>query len=104
MLELIGNQLDNACKFAQHEVQLKFSITDQYFTPVFEDGGQGLDTMRIEKNKQRGVRLDGSTEGHGIGLSNCNDILGSYNGKIYFSQSSLGRLKVAVDIPLNTDD
>jgi signal transduction histidine kinase len=99
MLELTGNLLDNACKFAQHNVRLKLMKTSQHFVLIVEDDGQGLDFSHIDKIENRGVRLDETKKGHGLGLSICRDILVSYRGEMVFSQSSLGGLKVTVDIP-----
>jgi len=99
MLELTGNLLDNACKFARHNVRLKLMNTSLHFVLVVEDDGQGLDFSRIDKIENRGVRLDETKKGHGLGLSICRDILNSYRGGMAFSQSSLGGLKVDVDIP-----
>jgi len=100
MLELTGNLLDNACKFAQHNVRLRFKKTEQYVTLIVEDDGQGLDASQIDKIEKRGVRLDETKKGHGLGLSICKDILNSYHGKMAFSKSSLGGLKVTVDVPI----
>lgn len=98
MLELTGNLLDNACKFAQHNVRLKLMKTSRHFVLIVEDDGQGLDFSHIDKIENRGVRLDETKKGHGLGLSICRDILVSYRGEMAFSQSSLGGLKVTVDI------
>jgi len=104
MLELIGNLLDNACKFAYQTVRLTLNINKSYFVLIFEDDGHGIDSAQIEKIKLRGIRVDESTEGYGLGLNICNDILDSYNGTIKFSQSTSGGLMVTVKIPLNVTD
>jgi len=101
MLELMGNLLDNACKFAQHSVQIELKIKPQQFSFIIADDGQGLNVEQIEKIKNRGVRLDETIEGHGLGLSICRDIVDSYNGEIQFSQSTLGGLKVTVQLAAN---
>lgn len=99
MLELTGNLLDNACKFAQHRVLLKVAGNDQKLTLIIEDDGKGLDLLQVEDIQQRGTRLDETVEGHGLGLGICKDILNSYGGEITFSKSDLGGLNVCVDIP-----
>ncbi len=103
MLELTGNLLDNACKFAQHKVHLKVVGKDRKLTFTIEDDGEGLDMLQVEGIQQRGIRLDETVEGHGLGLGICKDILDSYGGEIVFSRSSLGGLKVTVDILLTRD-
>jgi len=101
MLELIGNLLDNACKFASGKVLLKIEVTKHRLRLVFEDDGKGLETKQLEQIKRRGFRLDETVEGHGLGLGICSDILDGYQGKISFYESGLGGLKVEVEIPLN---
>ncbi|MHC4222012.1 MAG: sensor histidine kinase [Planctomycetota bacterium] len=99
MLELAGNLMDNACKFAQGRVQLKVAGNERKLTLIIEDDGEGLDMLQVEDIQQRGIRLDETVEGHGLGLGICKDILDSYGGEITFSKSDLGGLYVCVDIP-----
>ncbi len=101
MLELIGNLLDNACKFASSQAKLVINASQDWLTIVIEDDGHGLETRQLEEIKQRGVRLDESVAGHGLGLGICNDIIDTYEGKISFAESHLGGLEVSVGIPLN---
>lgn len=98
MLELIGNLLDNACKFASSRAKLSISIIDRKLKLIFEDDGKGLDARQVEEIKRRGVRLDESIAGHGLGLGICNAIVDTYQGSISFSESDLGGLMVVVEI------
>ncbi len=102
MLELIGNLLDNACKLTNHEVRLEYLQQKQCVIFVIEDDGPGLEESILENIQNRGVRLDENVQGHGLGLSICNDILESYESKMTFSQSELGGLKVKVNIPIDS--
>jgi signal transduction histidine kinase len=104
MLELTGNLLDNACKFAARKAVLGITVTDRKLTLIFEDDGKGLDIQQVEEIKQRGVRLDETVAGHGLGLGICNDIIDTYQGSMAFSESALGGLKVTVEIPLDQVD
>ncbi len=101
MLELIGNLLDNACKFASGKATLKIDVVEHMLKLIFEDDGEGLNIEQMEQVKQRGVRLDETVEGHGLGMGICRDILDNYRGKMSFSESRLGGLKVYVEIPLD---
>jgi signal transduction histidine kinase len=104
MLELIGNLFDNTCKFAASKATLEIMVTEQKLTLIFEDDGNGLTTLQIEQIRKRGVRLDETIAGHGLGLGICNDIIDTYEGTISFSESAPGGLKVIVEIPLSHHD
>jgi len=100
MLELLGNLLDNACKWARHLVRLELVKNTELCIKVEDDGPGVADTDRA-KLLQRGNRLDESTEGHGLGLAIVKDIVDQYNGHIDFSSSDrLGGLCVQVNLPI----
>ncbi len=100
MLELMGNLTDNACKFAAKNVSIQMKVNQQYLHISIEDDGPGVETEQLEEIVGKGIRLDESTEGHGLGLGICADIIESYQGKLHFSRSSMGGLRVAIEIPL----
>jgi signal transduction histidine kinase len=101
MLELLGNLLDNACKYARQKVQLTIEQSASTLIIIIEDDGAGLSPQQIESIRTRGTRLDESVEGHGLGLGICTEILDSYRGSIKFADSALGGLKVSIEIPSN---
>jgi len=97
MLELIGNLLDNACKWAKHEVRIKFHGEEQYLSLQIEDDGPGCSDEEIERLTSRGVRIDEDVPGHGLGLAIVRDVVETYGGVLLFSRSSeLGGLQVSV--------
>ncbi|MCU7800809.1 MAG: sensor histidine kinase [gamma proteobacterium symbiont of Lucinoma myriamae] len=97
MLELMGNLLDNACKWARSKIIINLSDSNtDHVTISIEDDGQGVTEEQIQSLTQRGVRLDESVEGHGLGLSIVHDIVKLYGGSIQFFQSSLGGLRVII--------
>jgi len=100
MMELTGNLLDNACKFAHSSIKLDINREQSGLTISVEDNGPGVDPALFEKITGKGLRLDETVQGHGLGLSICTDIIDSYKGKLNFSQSTLGGLKVEAFIPL----
>lgn len=102
MLELIGNLLDNACKFASQKVRFQITATEQGIKLFFDDDGKGIEKDEMEKIKKRGVRLDETREGYGLGLGICWDIVNSYHGDLLFTASPMGGLQVCVEIPLKT--
>jgi len=103
MLELLGNLLDNACKWAQSEVFCTITNTgNNEISLVVEDDGAGRSAQEIEQLMQRGVRLDESVDGHGLGLAICKDIVKLYGGSIDFDRSEkLGGFRVTIVIMFN---
>ena len=101
LLELFGNLLDNACKFASQTIRLRIKQTDNMLVLCFEDDGPGVDAEMLNDIKIKGMRLDESVQGHGLGLSICADIIDSYQGRLEFGRSDLGGLRVEVSLPLN---
>ncbi len=103
MLEMLGNLLDNACKWAKSRVRI--SVSDKAgFELLIEDDGEGVSTAQQEKIQQqltqRGSRLDERKPGHGLGLSITREIVEQYAGQIHFGNStSLGGFRVLIQFP-----
>ncbi len=101
MMELFGNLLDNACKWAQHRVQLRVEAGEGLRVSVADDG-PGCAPEDREKLSQRGVRVDESTLGHGLGLAIVSEIVKHYGGELHFGESAqLGGFEVRVTLPLH---
>ena len=95
-MELLGNLIDNACKYGRSHVRI-ISLKDTHSVQlIIEDDGQGLPQDQIDKILQRGMRLDQSREGQGIGLAVVSEIVKVYEVGLEFSQSKLGGLKVTL--------
>jgi len=86
MLELIGNLLDNACKWAESKVLCRISGNSIIHISV-DDDGPGRSEQELEQLAQRGIKLDETVEGHGLGLSIAKDIVKLYNGQMQFKHS-----------------
>lgn len=100
MQELLGNVMDNACKWAKAVVAVRASW-DEAMRVTVEDDGPGCSAGDRDRLGQRGVRLDESTAGHGLGLAIARDIVELYGGSIDFDDSAtLGGLRVNIRIPL----
>jgi signal transduction histidine kinase len=100
MLELIGNLLDNACKFARTRARLSIGLVENRLEFVIEDDGPGLGPDQLQQLNRRGQRLDERVAGHGLGLGICRDILDFYRGNLAFARSEFGGLRVVVQVPL----
>jgi signal transduction histidine kinase len=100
MLELIGNLLDNAVKWCDSLVVLKIHSADGVVIDV-DDDGPGCSPELLSQLTGRGVRLDESVSGHGLGLSIVKDIVDTYRGSLVLEHSDLlGGLHVSVYLPV----
>ncbi len=105
LLELLGNLLENAFKWAGHRVLLEVEMQPQPgrqrpgLRMSVEDDGPGIATDQIEKVLQRGVRGDERVQGHGIGLSIVQDIVHAYQGELLVDRSpELGGARFSVTL------
>lgn len=106
MLELFGNLLDNACKWANNSVicEIKADNKNQNIVINIEDDGSKQIESELKKLAQRGTRLDEEVEGYGLGLAICKDIIKLYNGILEFKQSSkLSGLLVQIHLPKRSE-
>ncbi|MEN8174420.1 MAG: ATP-binding protein [Pseudomonadota bacterium] len=100
MLELLGNLLDNACKWASKRVTLRLTTDDALRIRVSDDG-PGIPADRRESLLGRGSRLDEQEPGHGLGLAIVRDLVDGYGGELLLDESAdLGGLEVRVALPL----
>ncbi|MGI9520334.1 MAG: sensor histidine kinase [Hyphomicrobiaceae bacterium] len=104
--EMLGNLLDNACKWSRNEVRLSLSdepiagsLRSGMLIFEIEDDGPGLSQEERAKIGKRGVRLDESTPGTGLGLSIVHDLAATYHGNCALDASHLGGLKVRLELP-----
>jgi signal transduction histidine kinase len=101
MLELLGNLLDNACKWCRGRVALDIG-TDNGIHLQVEDDGPGVSGQDLPHLAVRGVRIDEQAPGYGLGLAIVQDIVRLYGGSLAFSRSErLGGLCVRVRLPAN---
>lgn len=101
MLELLGNLLDNACKWGRTTVALRVEPGLDGLSISVEDDGPGSPPEALDRLSKRGVRVDESAAGHGLGLAIVSDILVQYGGKMEFGVSErLGGFQVRVLLPL----
>lgn len=99
--EMLGNLLDNACKWARSRVRLAASVSGSTLRLLVDDDGEGLPEAARTAALKRGVRLDEAAPGSGLGLAIVRDLLEHYQGAIALDSSPLGGLRVTVDLPLS---
>ncbi|ENX05945.1 MULTISPECIES: sensor histidine kinase [Acinetobacter] len=99
----IRNIIDNAIRYSLEHGQIYISLKQQRdaIELVIENEGQGVDVEILERLGERFYRALGTkTQGSGLGLSICKKIVELHQGKIKFSQSCYGGLKVSLQLPV----
>jgi len=104
MLELLGNLLDNACKYASGQIDLHISSHENDWQIMVSDQGPGIDQRERERLLQRGTRLDedriqNNVQGSGLGLAIVSDIVASYSGSLQLRANQPQGLCVIVTLP-----
>lgn len=95
LYELIGNLLDNACKYGDSRVRISASRDRWQVTILVEDDGPGFPEEAAHL-LERGIRADTRHEGQGLGLGAVKDIVDAYQGHLKLEESDLGGGRVVV--------
>ncbi|MFN3658068.1 MAG: sensor histidine kinase [Pseudolabrys sp.] len=104
--EMIGNLVDNACKWATSRVAIEV-VRDrpdaagdgQVVHIIVDDDGRGLSPSEREQVAKRGRRLDETKPGSGLGLSIVAELAALYRGKLDLGTAPLGGLRVELVLP-----
>ena len=99
LMEVMGNIMDNACKWCRHRVRVNCTLYDGRARLTIADDGPGIDQSQVELILQRGGRIDQAVPGQGIGLSVVVDIVEAYKGRLSVTHSDLGGAAIAIDFP-----
>jgi signal transduction histidine kinase len=97
--EMLGNVLDNACKWAATRVTVGASIVGATTILTIDDDGRGLAAEMREAVLQRGVRADEAAPGSGLGLAIVADLAELYGGSIALEESPYGGLRATLRLP-----
>ncbi|HEX5462116.1 MAG TPA: ATP-binding protein [Steroidobacteraceae bacterium] len=104
-VELVGNLMDNACKWCRERVRVSVVVEDgraggrENLTLAVEDDGPGIAEEDRAKVLERGVRTDETMPGHGLGLAMVHDTVDLYGGKLVVDASPLGGARFALRLP-----
>jgi signal transduction histidine kinase len=97
--EMLGNLLDNACKWAKSAVRVQSLREDGSIVILVDDDGPGIVPEMRDVVLQRGVRADEAAPGSGLGLSIVRDLAEVYGGTISLENSSQGGLRARLQLP-----
>lgn len=107
--EMAGNLLDNACKWARTKVRLVITVepgeeprAGRRLVLTVADDGPGLSPEQRAKLGKRGLRLDETKPGSGLGLSIVTDLAGQYRGGLVLGESDLGGLEARLELPASS--
>lgn len=97
--EMLGNLMDNACKWARSQVRVSGSRGGQDLLLAVEDDGPGIAADHRQGVIERGRRLDETTTGTGLGLGIVRDLAELYRGSLALGPSELGGLRAMLELP-----
>ena len=104
--EMVGNLLDNACKWANAKVLLAVMLQHEgdpragrRLVMTVSDDGPGLPAEQRAKLGKRGLRLDETKPGSGLGLSIVTDLAQQYRGSLTLGEGELGGLEARLELP-----
>jgi signal transduction histidine kinase len=101
--EMIGNLVDNACKWAATRVEVSAETASEggraWLRVLIDDDGPGLPDEARADVLRRGRRLDETKPGSGLGLSIVGDLAALYRGTLALNRSSLGGLRAVLELP-----
>jgi two-component system, OmpR family, sensor histidine kinase PhoQ len=104
LTELLGNLLDNACKWCRSRVRLSGAGEAGAEAPLrlrlsVEDDGPGVSAADRARVLERGVRADEKVPGHGLGLAMVQDTVELYGGTLTIDASALGGARFELRLP-----
>lgn len=104
LTEVLGNLLDNASKWCEHQVSISINYIDAEkvrsgLIITVEDDGAGINESERARILKRGQRADENTPGHGIGLAIIGEVVHSYQGDIKVEKSSFGGARFIITLP-----
>lgn len=97
--EMLGNLMDNACKWAQCRVRVGASRIGGPLSIIIEDDGPGIPAEGRVAALERGGRLDQAVSGSGLGLAIVRDLAELYRGALRLDASPLGGVRVTLELP-----
>ncbi len=103
--EMVGNLVDNACKWAQLRVSVEVVVEraagagESMVRLIVDDDGPGLSPAQRSQVATRGRRLDETKPGSGLGLSIVQELAALYGGSLTLGTAPIGGLRAELALP-----
>ncbi len=97
--DMLGNLLDNACKWARRTVRVSATLDGGELAVAVSDDGPGVPEAALSTILQRGKRLDEATPGSGLGLAIVSALADSYGGRLELSPAGESGLRATLVLP-----
>lgn len=97
--EMLGNLIDNACKWAKSRVEIQVRSTAEQLEISIDDDGKGVPAELRDSILGRGIRADQQVPGTGLGLAIVADLARLYGGQLTLADSPLGGLRASLVLP-----
>jgi signal transduction histidine kinase len=101
--EMLGNLLDNACKWGRGQVRIESRLRGNAVTMDVDDDGPGIEPSTAVAVMKRGVRADERVPGSGLGLAIVSDLAEIYGGSIELTRSAMGGLRARLQLPASEE-
>lgn len=97
--EMLGNLIDNACKWAKSAVSLRSFRENDNIVIIVDDDGPGIVREMRDVVLKRGVRADEKAPGFGLGLAIVSEVAAVYDGNVCLEKSPQGGLRARLQLP-----
>ncbi len=97
--EMLGNLLDNACKWAKSRVSLTAALETSRIVIDVDDDGTGIEPAMRDLVLSRGVRADEAAPGSGLGLAIVRELAEAYGGSVALDRSPAGGVRARLTVP-----
>ena len=99
--EMMGNLLENGYKWANSMIRVYSEVSNKHHINIcIEDDGPGISNSDMNQAMKRGIRLDETVPGTGLGLNIVSEMAHSYRGELNLSKGKLGGLKATLTLPV----
>jgi len=97
--EMLGNLLDNACKWARNQVRLTCLKVGEQIVIAVDDDGPGIEPSMREAVMRRRAGGDEAAQRSGLGLAIVRDLAEVYGGSISLEESAMGGGRARLTLP-----